>query len=700
MAPKKVKRDSGNRKPKRITVEFKKEIITKYENGCRVSNIARQYNMAQSTICTILKNKEAIKVADVAKGVTVITKQRPNVIEKVEKLLSVWINEKQLTGGSVSEAIICEKARQLHSDLLAKTPGSSADGEHFKASRGWFERFRRRSGFHSVRHGSNEKVADAFVDEFAKFVEHEGYVSHQVFNCDETGLFWKEMPKRTYITQEEKALPGHKPIKDRLTLLLCGNASGDCKIKPLLVYHSENPCAFKHNNVLKAKLPLMWRANSKAWVTRILFMEWLTEVFAPTVKKYLEKMNLPLKCLLVMDNAPAHPPGLEEDLGIEHDFIKVKFLPPNATPLLQPMDQQVISSFKKLYTKALFSRCFQVTNNTNLTLRDFWKEHFNILHCINLIDKAWNEVSYRTLQLAWKKLWPNCVAERGFGGFEAETEVQVVDEIVSMGKSMGLEVNDADMEELVEDHREELTTEELLELQSEQVKAIHKELLLEEEEDREKITSAQIKDICSKWSEVQEFIEKHHPDKVVASRAINILNDNAMSHFRKILQQRKRQISLDRFHVQKSEKEPSKKFQNREKKTRHRVAQCFYGRGFPFKAAASSSPPPPSTCASSYLLPNKDTARDGETNPPAKYIKVERTNCQDDGCEKAVQDGHELGGEGPLSKEEAEWDELKTEIDIKEEALDDFVDEEENMTLKIKKDEEMTSLEELRPFKV
>ncbi|XP_066978516.1 piggyBac transposable element-derived protein 4-like isoform X2 [Macrobrachium rosenbergii] len=103
----------------------------------------------------------------------------------------------------------------------------------------------------------------------------------------------------------------------------------------------------------------------------------------------------------------------------------------------------------------------------------------------------------------------------------------------------------------------------------------------------------------------------------------------------------------------------------------------------------------------SYCIPEcKDTARDGETNPPAKYIKVERTNCQDDGCEKAVQDGHELGGEGPLSKEEAEWDELKTEIDIKEEALDDFVDEEENMTLKIKKDEEMTSLEELRPFKV
>jgi len=65
------------------------------------------------------------------------------------------------------------------------------------------------------------------------------------------------MPRRTYITEEEKALLGHKPMKDGLTLLLRGNASGDFKIKPLLVYHSENPRVFKKNHVIKSKLPVM-----------------------------------------------------------------------------------------------------------------------------------------------------------------------------------------------------------------------------------------------------------------------------------------------------------------------------------------------------------------------------------------------------------------------------------------------------------
>ena len=101
-----------------------------------------------------------------------------------------------------------------------------------------------------------------------------------------------------------------------------------------------------------------------------------------------------MKCLFIMDNPPAHPPGLEKSLEIKYDFIKVKFLPHSTTPLLQLLDQQVISNFKKLYTKALFSRCFQVTNDVYLTLQEIWKDQLNILHCINLIEKAWNEIGF------------------------------------------------------------------------------------------------------------------------------------------------------------------------------------------------------------------------------------------------------------------------------------------------------------------
>ncbi|XP_026547967.1 tigger transposable element-derived protein 1-like, partial [Notechis scutatus] len=500
----------------------------------RVTDLAKEYNKAQSTISTILKQKAAIKAANVARRVAMLTKQRPQVLEEMEKLLLVWLNEKQLAGYTVSEAVIREKAKTIHGNLCQKYPSSSGESHEFKASREWFERFCKKNGTHNiVRHGEAASsdtaaaAAEAFAKDFAKFVEAEGYVPQQVFNCDQTGLFWKKMPKRTYITQEEMAMPGHKPMKDRLTLLLCANASGDLKIKPLVVYQYENPRAFKQHNVNKARLPVMWRANTKGLVTRSLFLEWLHEAFVPAAREYLSDNHLPERCLLLMDNALAHPPSLIDLMDNEYDFIEVKFLPPNTTPLLQPMDQQIISIFKKLYTKGLFTRCFNVTEDTSLTLREFWKNHFNIVHCLSLIDKAWEDVTYWTLNSAWKKLWPECVAERDFEGFEPS----VVDEIVSMSNSMGLEVDSDDIEELVKDHDEELTADELVALQNEQHKVLTEEQSLGEEDESEVIKSDVLKDILRKWNECQNFFEKHHPDKTLMNRMLNMMNGRVISPF-------------------------------------------------------------------------------------------------------------------------------------------------------------------------
>ena len=572
MAPKKAsgssKAGEEKRKVVRKTIEFKKELITKYESGMRVSVLAKEFGMAKSTISTILKNKDQLKASEVAKGSSVLSKQRPQVLEEVEKLLLIFINEKQLSGDSLSEDAICAKAKILYEDIK-KDPIIVPEGFDFKASRGWFEKFKKRSGIHSiVRHGeaasSDKAAADKYKVEFKQCVNAEQYVPQQVFNMDETGLFWKKMPRRTYITREEKSMSGHKPMKDRLTLLLCGNASGDFKVKPLLIYHSENPRAFKANNVIKGRLPIIWRSNKKAWLTRQICTEWVHEVFGPAVKKYLEEKKLPLRCCLLMDNAPAHPPGLEEDLTEEFDFIKIKFLPANTTPLLQPMDQQVIANFKKLYTKFLFQRCVEVTSETQLTLRDFWKNHFNIYHSITLIDKAWNQVSYRTMNSAWRKLWPDCVIERQFDSVagtstaadneeESREDSQLIDEIVSMGQNLGLEINRGDVEELLNEHRDELTTEELRQLHEEQKKTLTEEISSDEDEGWKIASSADIKKICAKWNDIQNFVELYHPDKATSSRAVYMFNDIVISHFRKVLKRRQKQVTLDRFFTKRNE---------------------------------------------------------------------------------------------------------------------------------------------------
>ncbi|GFT04802.1 tigger transposable element-derived protein 1 [Nephila pilipes] len=407
MDPKVKDKTGEKKKPKKmISMEAKHEIIAKHERGVRIIDLANEYDRNPSTISTIIKQKEAIKKRQPSKGVTIISKLRTNIHDEMEQLLLLWIKEKQLAGDSVSEAIICEKAGAIFQDLkrdVTETEGESSQaGEGFKASRGRFDNFKKRSGIHSViRHGEASggdiKAAEKV---FEKLISEDGYLPQQVFNCDETGLFWKKLPRRTFITAEEKSLPGHKAMKDRLTLALCANSTGDFKIKPLLVYHSENPRAFKAYKVMKEKLQVLWRANSKTWVTRQFFIEWMNIVFGPSVKKYLIDNGLPLKCVLLLDNAPAHPPGLEDVILDEFKFIKIVYLPPNTTSTLQPMDQQVISNFTKLFTKHLFKRCFKVTENTNLTLREFWKNHYNIVIYLKLIDIVWQSVSKRTLNSA------------------------------------------------------------------------------------------------------------------------------------------------------------------------------------------------------------------------------------------------------------------------------------------------------------
>ncbi|XP_066974538.1 tigger transposable element-derived protein 1-like [Macrobrachium rosenbergii] len=302
---------------------------------------------------------------------------------------------------------------------------------------------------------------------------------------------------------------------------------------------------------------------------------------------------------------PLPTPDMEYELADEFSWLKVKFLPPRTTSLLQPMDQQIIANFKKLYTKALFQRCFEVTNETSLTLTEFWKEHFHILSCVRLINKAWAEVSKRTLTAGWRNLWPDGAPLRDFEGFDSPSQLgddpeaeplplpdADVEEIVSVAKSMGLEVSSDDVEELVAEHNTELTTEELQELHKEQQKVLAEEVS-EEEESKEVPTTGtkEIKEMLMHWEKFQEFFEKHHHDKAVVNRAIDYVDDNLVNVYRKHLKKRQQQTTLYRFFLKKKTS-PVPVPKNREKRNLLKSSNQTVWKEIPLPTSDALSIPP------------------------------------------------------------------------------------------------------------
>lgn len=76
-----------------------------------------------------------------------------------------------------------------------------------------------------------------------------GYALQNTFNMDKTGLLYRALPKQSYVLPNADVRQigrGTKALtsKDQVTLVLCCNATGSCKVAPLMICTSKNPCCF------------------------------------------------------------------------------------------------------------------------------------------------------------------------------------------------------------------------------------------------------------------------------------------------------------------------------------------------------------------------------------------------------------------------------------------------------------------------
>ena len=117
-------------------------------------------------------------------------------------------------------------------------------------------------------------------------LELNGYHPSDIFNMDEAGLFFRALPNRSYLLPNEddvrKVGRGVKAMKakERLTIIMCANALGTCKIVPVVIRAAKTPRCFKNN---PPSVPYYHQQN--AWNDSKLYKKW-DEVFVPTIRSF------------------------------------------------------------------------------------------------------------------------------------------------------------------------------------------------------------------------------------------------------------------------------------------------------------------------------------------------------------------------------------------------------------------------------
>ena len=313
-------------KRKSLTAAQKKEICSKKKSSPFLKNkdLANEYGVSDGMISDILKAKDRWLAIDLNSHQATLRREKKIPFPIIEDALTLW------TEGAIQANVI------ITDEILSKKASEFAFlcNEHkFKGSIGWIDNFKKRHNFKQYCiHGEASSAPLQNLDEMRNNINQilKNYDPQDIFNCDETGLFWKMKPIRTISNQP---MSGTKQSKDRVTVLLTCNATGTEKLKLLFIHKYENPRVLRHIN--KNTLPVDYYWNLKSWMQVSIWNDYIKKL---DTRMRMQNRNI----ILLVDNAPTHT--LYETTHVTN--ITIEFLPPNTTSHLQPCDQGIINSFK------------------------------------------------------------------------------------------------------------------------------------------------------------------------------------------------------------------------------------------------------------------------------------------------------------------------------------------------------------------
>lgn len=249
-----------------LSVKQKCDLLKSYDVLPKISlrDAAARLNVSHCTLNRILKNRSNIERAIIDNESDSRKRKRSGKEEVVDKALKEWFLQVRKKDARINGPLLRQKAEDL-----AKKMGK----DDFVATEGWFQRWKKRENISFIKTHGEQGEAD-FSSAQSWFKTHwtnllSQYSPSDIFNANETGLYFRALPEHTYALKIDKA-KGEKTSKERLTIMCCVSMNGE-KRKLMVIGKSQNPRCFKGVKTL----PVDYKANKNAWMTAAIFKDWL-----------------------------------------------------------------------------------------------------------------------------------------------------------------------------------------------------------------------------------------------------------------------------------------------------------------------------------------------------------------------------------------------------------------------------------------
>ena len=334
-------------------------------------DLSKRFQCSQSTIYKISTNKEAILREAEANVMSSKKRKRSGKDDEVDAALYTWFVDARARDAPITSAVLEEKAN--HFGVLLNKP-------EFRSTNGRLCRWKTRHGIKFKKAHGERKDADVSGAELWSSTVLpellEKYSPCNIYNADETGIYYRAVPDGTLAFSTDK-LSSSKKAKERVTALVACNMDGTDKRPLLVIGKSKEPRCFRG----LPHLPTQYMNSGNAWMTGALFRKWLADF-----NRVMARANRHI--VLLVDNCTAHPRDACDDLS----HITLVFFPPNVTSVIQPCDMGIIWNLKALYRKNVISRIItHIDAGSSVTVSQLAKE-ITLLDAMHMLKAAWQNV--------------------------------------------------------------------------------------------------------------------------------------------------------------------------------------------------------------------------------------------------------------------------------------------------------------------